>query len=186
MASRRIEFELTIEKLSFKFKGDQQTAERIQGTMNSMLAAVTDAQDAMTDPEENTTKLLTTIPAPDISARGASRRRGRNKNNSSAKTSTDASGGGDVSEDASGKSPRPRRAKSVSAQDLIVTLGKEGFFTQHRTAAEVQIALSKKGHNFEGRQLGTPLLRLTQKDFLSRDKNEEDVWAYIKGPVDEI
>jgi hypothetical protein len=59
-------------------------------------------------------------------------------------------------------------------------LGTDGFFSAQRTIGEVRKELARRGFNFKSNELSKPLLRLTQRHVIDRDKDShKKQWVYF-------
>lgn len=89
-------------------------------------------------------------------------------------------------ESVSVKPLRARRARGDSFRDQIYVLLRERHFTKSRTANEIREELSRRGHNFDPKNVASDLLWFVKKYYLSRQRDEDGVYAYVKGTNDEF
>jgi len=175
-AGKNVEFEISVEKLSVKFKGDLLSGERMYGEAAGAVTSLI-AQKMLTAPPK-APPIITVEPA---GARRKTSRRRRTpvivaadaaNSDETAVAEADASG-----EDTVRSAPRP----GPGAQPLMATLKDQGFFNDaKRTSADVSAALAAKGHTFKPAEITTPLKRLTQQGVLKREKDPSlKQWVYF-------
>lgn len=156
MSSQKIKFSMSVKELSFTFEGDVDTGQRIQAGIVRTLSNLTKQQERLLPGFEEEPVPLLATPV---------------EENASPKKS---------------RSPRKSRPKGTSPRALIVALRSEGYFDQKRDAGLVQGELEKRGRKFTANAISPALLALTQKDILTREKNGDGVYEYIKGPNDDV
>jgi len=79
------------------------------------------------------------------------------------------------------KARKGRRARSDSYTAKVRMLFDSDFFAEGRTGKEVQAELERKGFKFELKRIKEALLKLTQKDNLTRKPDESNDWVYKNG-----
>jgi hypothetical protein len=154
-------FKMTIKELSFEIEGDDESVQNVQNGLKQTLNSITHLPEQVLD-----------APTP-------AERRG-------VETVVDVRPKAALSDGVRNgtKSPRLRRNKSDSPQALILELISGDFFMQKRNMGEIRAELARMGHNFEPNEISSPLVRLTQRKILSRERNSENEWVYEKGSVD--
>jgi hypothetical protein len=168
----KVKFELSVEKITFKFEGDQDTCQAMNHTLGSLM----EAQNRVIDvtPREPQRLFLPTVTGPP--GRAARHRRRLMPDGTSFDEAAAAN-----SEVASARAPRVRRARSDSFRGQVYGLIQEGYFAEPRTATEIREELVRLGHRFDPKNVASDLLWLVKKKYLSRDENEDKVYAYVKG-----
>jgi hypothetical protein len=179
MTSRSVKFEISLKELSVKFEGDIQTAERMQSQITGAINSLAAAQNKLLISGQPATP----TPAPEIAVARRRRRRAK-KAEGIDPTILEAdvvSGDGATAEsnDGNGNGSEPRRARrsGEGPQQLIERMHADGFFAAARSIADVRAELSRKGHNFESREISPALVRLTKKEVLQRQSTAEG-WSY--------
>jgi hypothetical protein len=181
----RVKFEVSFEKFTFKYEGDHGTGLAVNRAMNHTFGSLIEAQNRVIDvtpqePERLSLPAVATVPGP--SARRRHRRRPKQVTNGASPDETTELNG-DL---ASARAPRGRRVRGDSFREQIYVLIPEKYFTKPRMANEIREELSRRGHNFEAKNAASDLLWLVKKNFLSRQRNEEGVYAYVKGTNDDF
>ncbi len=171
----KVKFELSVEKITFKFEGDQDTGQAVNRAMNHTLGSLIEAQNRVIDitPEPS----VPALPA----ATALPRRRRRNKAKMATNGQPVAQGSPANGDPASGKPVRQRRSHGSSFRDQAYLLIGQGHFSQPRTANELMAELSRRGHHYDPKNVASDLLWLTKKHYLSRNRNEDGKYAYVKG-----
>lgn len=77
------------------------------------------------------------------------------------------------------KRPTPK-AKGTGAGAALDQFIQDGFFNQKRTIGAVVDHCETKARNFKANELSGPLARLVRNDRLSRTKNADNQYEYIK------
>ena len=178
-ATKNIKFEISLEKLSVKFEGDIQTAERLQSEITGALNTLASAQHKMLAPGPK-------VVAPAVIDVGRGRRgRRRHKTNGGIDPAilegTTSPNGDDEAAAGSGNGTASRaRRSSGGATALLTTLKDEGFFGNgKRTIGEIREELGRKGHTFQSNEVSPSLVSLTKGGVLKREKNAEKQWIYF-------
>jgi hypothetical protein len=81
---------------------------------------------------------------------------------------------------------RARRARGDSFRGQIHVLLRDGYFAKSWTATEIRDQLSRRGHNFDPKNVASDLLWFVKKNYLSPQQNEDGVYAYVKGTNDDL
>jgi hypothetical protein len=172
MPSKNVEWEISIQGLSVKFKGDILTAGRMHGEVAGALTSLATAQQRL---------IGTSMPPPAAAVvveQPARRPRRRRRS-----TPTESAGEGVPGAEGETVANDDGRAQSRRAQigALVGQLKQETFFNgAKRTLSDVRDALSKKGHNFPAKEVSAVLLTLTQDEVLERDKDPGlHQWVYF-------
>jgi len=176
MASNKIKFEMTLEKLAFKFEGDYEQGQKIQTGISRALGDIASLQsNAM---GAKSPALI------DVSTSSAPSRRKRKKRAQNGESEGDASVVENGAESDGEQSER--RSAGESPTLLLTNLKKSGFFQEGKTAAQILNHLGTKGHtSVRGSDLTSPLLKLCQRDILTRSKPDDKTWHYANGSKDE-
>jgi len=177
-ATKSIKFEISLEKLSVKFEGDIQTAERLQGEIAGAINSLASAQHKMLAPAPKV------VATPVIDAGRGRRGRRRRKTTDGidpAILDATAAPNGDGEDDAVNANGGSRARRSSSgATTLLTTLKDEGFFgAGKRTISEIREALGRKGHTFKSNEISPSLVSMTKSGALQREKNAEKQWIYF-------
>jgi hypothetical protein len=77
---------------------------------------------------------------------------------------------------------RSRRSRRESFREQVFAMLQENYFHVACTAKDIRKELIRRGHHFNPKSIASDLLWLTKKNYLSRDRNEDRVYAYVKGP----
>lgn len=173
MATDRVEFSFSIEKMTFSFKGDRETGQGMQRSIERSIGSLVDAQSRVIGVEDVTDPPPAALPAPPV--RPARRRR------RSTAAST-AGNGASPAQEGEQQEPRQRRAprSGPSLSSLVDALIGEGYFTSERATADVRQALVTKGFNFKANSVAMTLLNATRKEKLTRRENEQGDFLYRK------
>lgn len=177
MPTNKVEFEMSIKEISFKFKGDYEQGQKLQKGISDAVIGLSKLQNSamsIEDQAEAAKPVAGTVVEP-VRTKRRSRKRG--------------TGGGDAGTAENGaegdvgqESGTSRGGTGTSPTKLVIELRKSGFFSTKRKAAEVQTELNTKGHTRIGPQdLTSPLISLCKKDVLKRSKDEAGVWVYEDG-----
>lgn len=170
----KVKFKFSAEKISFEFEGDQDTGFAVNRSMSHMFGAMAEPQHRVIDvtPEHS----VAALPAP-----ATYRRRHRSKpkpaNNVQQPDAEATSDGVAVA----ARVGRPRRHHSSSFKVQMYALMREGYFGRRRTANEIEGELSRRGHHFDPKNIASDLLWFIKKEYLSRDRNDDGKYAYVKG-----
>ena len=182
----RVKFKFSIKEITFEYEGDHETGRAISQSMHHTLGSLAEAQNAVIDvtpPEQPRAALPPASPGPAHSLR----RKHRNK----PKTVTNGQPSADAppptnGEQAAPKPARSRRAHGSSFRDQMYPLIREGYFSNSRTSNELNAELSRRGYHFNPKNVASELLWFIQKNYLSRDRNEDGKYAYVKGTNDDF
>lgn len=171
----KVKFRFSVEKITFEYEGDQDTGLAVNRAMNHMLGSMAEAQNRVIDvtPEPPMAALPPAPPAP--------QRRYAGK----VKSAMNGHTVGEVSpangDPVTPKAPRARRSHGSSFRDQTYHLIREGYFSQQRTAHEIEAELSRRGHHYNPKNIASDLLWFVKKNYLSRDRNDDGKYAYVKG-----
>lgn len=180
----KVKFKLSVEKITFEYEGDHDTGLAVNRAMNHTLGSLVEAQNQVIDVTPNKVERVS-MPAATALAGPSTRRRLRRRlkptANESSQDTVEAN-----SDSASVKPLRARRARGDSFRGQIHVLLGEGYFTKSRTATEIREELSRRGHNFDPKNVASDLLWFVRKNYLSRQQNEDGVYAYVKGTNDDL
>jgi hypothetical protein len=170
----KVKFKFSAEKISFEFEGDQDTGFGVNRSMSHMFGPMVEPQHRVIDvtPEHS----VAALPAP------ATHRR-RHRTNPKPATNGQHS---DAAAPSNGSSVAPRvvrqrRPQGSSFRDQMYVLIREGYLGRRRTASEIEAELSRRGHHFDPKNIASDLLWFVQKEYLSRDRNQDGKYAYVKG-----
>jgi len=105
---------------------------------------------------------------------GATSSRKRTRRQRKAATSPPPENGADV------KKRSAAKAKGTGPASTLEQFIQEGFFAQKRTIGAVVEHCKTKAKNFKNNELSGPLGRLVRSEKLSRTKNADGQWEYIK------
>jgi hypothetical protein len=181
----KVKFKLSVEKITFEYEGDHHTGLAVNRAMNHTLGSLVEAQNQVIDvtpPEVERASMPAVTALPSPSARR--RHRGRAKptmSRASQGEATETDG-----ESISGKPLRARRARGDSFRNQIYVLIQERYFSKPRRAKEVREEVSRRGHNYDPKNVASDLLWFVQKNYLSRQQDEDSVYAYTKGSKDDF
>jgi hypothetical protein len=172
MASNKVKFEMSLEKLSFKFEGDYEKGQHLQQGISRTFGDLAKLQHQASGADyPGETKLLEAA----VTERRPVRHRRR-------RTVAESEHGAATDNDDSGE-PGPRKSSGVSIKELVLALKGQQFFETARTNAQVTAELNKKGHtHVRENHLTSTLKRLCTSDILKRDQNSEGIWVYVNGP----
>lgn len=176
----KVKFRFSVEKITFEYEGDQDTGLAVNRAMNHMLGSMAEAQNRVIDvtPEPPMAALP---PAPSM---GRRRHRSRPKSATNGQPVVEAlPANGDLE---TPKAARPRRSHGSSFRDQTYQLIREGYFGQRRTAHEIEAELSRRGHHYDPKNIASDLLWFVKKNYLSRDRNDDGKYAYVKGANDDF
>ncbi len=170
----KVKYKFSAEKISFEFEGDLDTGLAVNRSMSHMFGSLVEPQHRVIDvtPEPSVAALPPPVP---------SRRRQRSKPKAAMDgqpVGTVPSGNGDPG---APKAVRPRRPHGSSFRDQMYPLMREGYFSRRRTASELHAELSRRGHHYDPKNIASDLLWFVKKNYLSRDRNEDGKYAYVKG-----
>ena len=178
MPTNKVEFEMSIKEISFKFKGDYELGQKLQKGISDAVDGIAKLQNSAMSIEDASAKPVTGSVVELFRTKRRTRKRpagaaeGTGESNPENGETTQAAGA-------------TRGGTGTSPTKLMLELRKSGFFSVKRKAAEVQAELNTKGHTRIGPQdLTSPLISLCKKDVLKRSKNESDVWVYENGSND--
>jgi hypothetical protein len=173
--ANRIEFEMSLEKLSFKFKGDYEQGQKIQAGINRAVGELTKLQAGAagaTIDVEATPSVTAALPSP-------IRRRKRKQTSNSPTAAVEGDDNGVEAVNGDGK-PKQK------PQQLLIKLRKEGFFASPQPATKALDALFAKGFTaIRANTIATVLARLCQRNVLRRTQNSDGVWVYQNGEKNE-
>lgn len=180
----KVKYELSFEKLTFKFEGDRYTGQAVNRSMNRTFGSLLEAQNRVIDitPEEPINQpALPSAPVAVPLRRRRHRARPKPAANgeSPSHIAVDANGATDA------KSAKPRRYRSEGFRTVAYRAIADGYFASHRTAAEIHDELAKRGFTFDPKNVASELTTLTKKGFLAREKNGDGIYAYVKGSNDD-
>jgi hypothetical protein len=153
----KVKFKLSVEKITFEYDGDHDTGLAVNRAMNHTLGALVEAQNQVIDVTPNKVEgvsmpAVTALTGP--STRRRYRRRLKPTANEASLDTVETNG-----KSASVKPLRARRARGDSLRGLVHVLLREGYFTKSRTATELRDELSRRGHNFDPKNVASDLLR---------------------------
>ena len=170
---------MTLKELTFKFEGDYEQGQRLQQGINKTLGDLGRLQGIAAGHDE-----VKVIEAPPLATTRTSRRRKRKSEPSDGKPSDSESGD---QENLQQNNLPERRSSGVSPTKLLINLRKAGFFSDPKTSGQIVSELNRSGHtSIKDSDLSAPLLRLCQRNILSRDKpNGAKNWMYGAGVNDE-
>ena len=177
----KVKFKFSIEKITFEYEGDHETGQAISQSMQRTLGSFAEAQNAVIDvtPLEDEMKALPPATYSDPLPKRRKRRRARQTTTSS--NEYNQAGFEANGEQADAKSSRVKRSRSVGFRTLGYRLLLEGFFNTDRTMSEVKAKLTEMGFPLEPKTISSELGTFTKRQFLSRRKNNDNVWAFRKG-----
>jgi hypothetical protein len=181
-ASRgKVKFELSVEKITFKFEGDQDTGQAVNRAMNHTLGSLMEAQNRVIEvvPYEQPRAL------PSVPATTAAPRRRRRRARPNRVVNGDATPPARVvpsSEPPLGKASKPRRPRSEGFRAQAYRLFAEDYFSTPRTVADIQTELVERGFTFDVKNIASELTSFTKKGFVVRKRNHDGHFAYAKGP----
>ena len=178
MATNKVKFSMTLEKLSFTFEGDSDKGQQIQQGISRTLGDLAKLQHQASGSEYPPEQKQITGSV--IETKPLKRRRSRK---SAAPGGAEAEPSeGEASADETGS----RRTSGVSIKQLVLDLKKQGFFGQPRTTVQLRDEVNTKGHtHVRDNHLTAPLKRLCIAEILKRTQNENGVWQYQDGPKNE-
>ncbi len=170
-----LKFEISLEKLSVKFEGDIQTAERMQGEITGALNTLASAQNRMLTSGAQSTQ--TGRPTEESAVpRRRRRRRKPSEGIDTAVLDADILSDNDLVEGDAGNGSK--RSSGVLT-GLITGLKNERYFTTKRTIGAIRDALSEKGHSYKTSTISPMLIKLTQDQILRREKSPQKQWVYF-------
>lgn len=179
MSSKSVKFEISLEKLTVKFEGDIQFAERVQGEITGALNTLASAQQRMlAGPSPANIPVVELVPP---ARRGRRRRRGGSGTPGidpgvlDGLNGSDSNGAGDGVEADGGR----RTVRGGGPSSLIHELKSSGFFGTKRTIGAIRDALAMKGHTLKSNQISPTLVSLTRESVLKREKNPQKQWIYF-------
>ncbi len=85
----------------------------------------------------------------------------------------------------SSKSPRVKKPRSMGFRAQFYRLLSEGYFSSPRTSADIHDVLANKGFTFDTKDISSGLTEFTKKEYLKRERNDEGIYAYVKGSSDD-
>jgi hypothetical protein len=177
----KVKFELSVEKITFKFEGDSGTGQAVNRAMNHTLGSLMEAQNRVIDvtPEP----LLRALP----SAPTPPKRKHRKHQRATQSTNGPHQPPGDSNDESPhAKTSKQRRSRSEGFRTQAYRLLSEGYFSSPRTAAEIQGELAtKRGFTFNIKNVTSDLTHFTKKGYLARDTNGDGKYAYFKGTNDD-
>ncbi|MDX2177683.1 MAG: hypothetical protein SF028_14565 [Candidatus Sumerlaeia bacterium] len=176
MAKDVVEFSLEIEKFRFTFKGAREKGEALGQGLQRTLESLNGLQrQALTDSNVIDVEPAQAAPvAPPPPARSRRRRRS---------SSATASNGATTSHEAGSEEGAARRNTGTSPTALLRELRRSGFFREARSATAIVDQLHTLGYSsIKSSDLSAPLIRLTQQQFLSRQRDDKSNWLYSVGP----
>jgi len=180
----KVKFKLSVEKITFEYEGDHDTGLAVNRAMNHTLGSLVEAQNQVIDVTPHEVERVS-MPAVSALAGPSTRRRHRRRlkptANEASRDTVETNG-----ESTSVKPLRARRARGDSFRGQIPVLLREGYFTKSRTATKIRDELSRRGHNFDPKNVASDLLWFVKKNYLSRQQNEDGVYAYVKGTNDDF
>src|SRR6267143_662659 len=171
-AGKSVKFEISVEKLSFKYEGDLPSAERMHGDVAGALTSLM-AQRMLTAPSKppSVPPIVTVEPAG--GRRRSSRRRRASVSAGTEAVNNDVAVVSEADAEVADVADRSSRRTGPGAQSLMTQLKTVGFFNTKRTNADIHGALAQKGHTFRAAELSTRLVRLTQKGVLKREMDPQ-------------
>jgi hypothetical protein len=180
MATNKIKFSMSIEKINFTFEGDYEKGQVLQQGISNAVSGLAHLQSQAMGAEAPRKMIEGTVVDPKPSKRGRRRR--------SSTTGTDGTQPADgANGDTNGQadaSDVPRRSAGTGTSPLtrLVDLRKSGFFADPREMSGILDELHSRGYSsIKGNDISSPLMRLVQKLVLSRQKNAAGKWVYSDG-----
>lgn len=175
----KVRFKFSVKEITFEYEGDQDTGLAVNRAMNHTLGSLVEAQNRVIDvTPEHPMLALPAAPAP-------TRRRHRSKPKPTNGQPV-AEGPPTNGEAAVPKPIRQRRPHGSSFRDQMYLLIREGHFSEERTSTEIHSELSRRGYHFNPKNIASELLWFVQKHYLSRDRNADGKYAYVKGSNDDF
>jgi hypothetical protein len=145
MVKKKTKFEITIEKLSIKYEGEnEEEVRQVQVGVNRLLESLTHTSNQLMDVEEGEYEDVPAATAPDDNS--------------------------DKNETPKSKEVKRRAPRDSTRSKQILVLKQEGYFQEKRELSEIRKALSNKGFNFESKEIASAMVYLTQKGDLQREK----------------
>jgi hypothetical protein len=177
MASQKMKFEMSIEKLSFKFEGDFEQGQRIQNGISKALGEIASLQSgAVGLPATQAEARVVESPA----AASTPRHRRKRKGVASTEESSDETIGTSGEDDAAAAARRPSGA---SPKKLLMELRHDSFFDSGKKYGEIIAEINRRGHTkILPTSLPAALATLAQDKVLNRNKSAEGVWVYTSRP----
>ena len=189
MATNKIKFKMSIEKVTVEFEGDYEHGRALQQGINRTVSGLADLQNrAMGMEDQNPNPKLIEQTKTSDSAPPGRRRRGGGRRKSAAANGDGSTPETEASGDSEANGDTERRSSGVSPTGLLVELRKGGFFSEKaRTSGDVLAELHRKGYSMlRANDLTYALRALTQKDVLRRDHDDQqNQWVYAAGTHDE-
>jgi hypothetical protein len=166
MAKQEIEFEVTLEKLTFKFKGSHEVGQRLQTGLTRTLGNLIDTQrQAMALPAEPVNGQRTLFDMP---------------------SDEPVNGTPTQTAEPMPEKRKPRKTNGVSLIGLLRDLkNKERFFIEPRTVEAIRDRLKTMGHSYTESNIAARLLDLIKKNELFRSQSGE-VYVYKDSKFDEV
>jgi hypothetical protein len=168
---RLSKFKVTIKELSLEYEGAHETARRVQDGIERTLGGLLATQAQVMDASDTAPRVIDARLDP------------------AEATSQKPAGQGDTPGEGNGaknKPTRQRRAKADSPTALIRELKGEGFFSQARTAGDVQSKLKTMNHHSSLSTISARLGELVSKRELWRTQADaEKGWLYKDSKFDD-
>jgi hypothetical protein len=171
----KIEFEMTLKELSFKFRGDSEQGQKLQAGINRAVGELSRLQGAVSGANDQRLIDVPTTPATVIVRKRRKRPTPNPATESNDHAVSEGNGQGDASTQSATRKGKPRA--------LVIELKQEGFFQTPKTQAQVVAELRRKGYTVKS--FATILTRLMQDKILNRNQNAEGEWLYENGPANE-
>lgn len=170
----KIRFKFLVEKITFEYEGDHDTGLAVNRALNHTLGSLAEAQNCAISLTPEPQKALPSSSVP-------VRRKHRTRSKPPIPGHLAAEGGEREVAHEQGMRTRSRRSQNESFRHQTYELIGEGYFKQPRTMNELMGELSRRGFHYEAKDVASKLGWFNRKKFLSRDKNDEGKYAYVKG-----
>jgi hypothetical protein len=161
MVNRKVKFKISVKELAFEFEGDAETGQRLQQGIQDSLGTIIDMPGRVVLPLEHNGPIIDASSSPDGEA---------------GLTPAELP----VQPEAKRATRKTSRPKGTSAAARIKALRDEGFFSQERSAGEVQEALAHRGYTFEPKEIAAALLQVLRKQLLDRRQNDKGNYIYFE------
>jgi hypothetical protein len=185
MATNKIKFSMSIEKINFTFEGDYEKGQAIQQGISNAVSGLAHLQSQAMGAEPPRKLIEGTV----VDSKPSRRNRRRRSSTAAADGTQPAEGtNGDIDAeaDAGGDSPRRSAGTGTSPLTRLVDLRKAGFFAEPRELGAILHELHNRGYSsIKGNDVSSPLMRLVQKEVLRRQKNPAGKWLYTAGVNEE-
>ena len=185
MATNKVKFEMSIEKLTFKFEGDYEQGKVLQQGINQTMAGLAGLQGKAMGLEDQSRKMIE-AKVTDASPPSRSRKK-RRATRPEVVDPTVASGEASDAGEPADEGAEPRRNTGVSPKAVVMDLRRTGYFETPRTSGEIKDELHRRGFSsMRPTDLTSPLGSLTRQEVLRRDKDEQrNQWVYSNGTKNE-